>query len=183
MIEVSSLEQTQGNISCPTLFLKVLLLLKSWKMNILSWPILCTSSSWLQPCSAPFPPSEATHLWWHLWCVKHTCTLHAKIFFCSCHYFVGLCKFLPFRAQLRLLSLKMSSLPYAVIKQKEIALFRSPYEGMRMLFTHMKGVTSIWTYMKMGSWCHYGTQKQPHISLLAPEEYHFLNMPTMGQSD
>lgn len=77
----------------------MLLLSKSWKMNILSWPILCTSSSWLQACSAPFPPSEATRLWLHLWYVKHTCTLHAKIFFCSCHYFVGLCKFLPFQAQ------------------------------------------------------------------------------------
>lgn len=71
------------------------------------------------------------------------------------------------RHNLRLLSLKISPLPYAVIKQKEITLFRSPYEGLRMLFTHMKDVTSVWTCMKMGNWHHYGAQMQmqPHISL------------------
>lgn len=116
MIEVSSLEQIQGNISSPTLFPKVLLLLYIWKMIILSWPILCTSSCWLQPCSAPFPPSEPTRWWLHLWYVKHTCTLRATIFFCSCHYFVGLCKFCLSRHNLRLLSLKISPLPYTVVK-------------------------------------------------------------------
>lgn len=53
------------------------------------------------------------------------------------------------RHNLRLLSLKISPLPYAVIKQKEITLFRSPHEGLRMLFTHMKDVASVWSYMKM----------------------------------
>lgn len=39
--------------------------------------------------------------------------------------------------------------------------------------------------MKEGYWYDYGTQKQMQfwILLLTPDEYQFLNVPTMGQSD
>lgn len=124
--------------------------------------ILCVSSRWLHPCSAPFLKA------WPLLqsqlsdrtlggCICDKLSAHARCMLKSSLLVPLLWGFMQISAfpgttvAFCLCSSPPHPPPRAVIEQKEKTLFRLPYDGLRMLFAHMKGLTSVRTsYRKKG---------------------------------